>query len=259
VQLRRFRQLLALGGAEDDWVEPAVGESPPGTPFIAEAEDVWANDQRLTALVLGPARPAAEVLAALPVLRTRLDSVFRVYTRLRMYQSQANEALRDTLRATAGFALLLPKLYRLERLDSTYVFRNWTNVGGELRRTVAVTWRKGVDSTTSNQTLLSWRDAATRTYGHPQNIEREPLRRRRITRGDLVGFEVQGAWKANFDGLPAGGPFITRMVPCPAQDRTYLLDAWLYAPARQKYEYMIQLEILLNTFRCGSAPAPTPK
>jgi hypothetical protein len=258
LQLRRFRQVLALGVAEDSWVEPAVGDPPRPPPYIAEAEDVWANDQRLTAVVLSPARPAAEVLAALPALRARLDSAYRVYTRLRMYRSQANEALRDTLRATAGFALLLPRLYRMERRDSLIVFRNWTNVGGELRRTVAVTWRNGVDSSTSNQTLLAWRDTMTRWYGHAQSVEREPQRRRRISRGDLVGFEIQGAWKSDFDGVPAGGPFISRMIPCPDQGRTYLLDAWLYAPARQKYEYMIQLETLLNTFRCGSAPAPAP-
>jgi hypothetical protein len=31
----------------------------------------------------------------------------------------------------------------------------------------------------------------------------------------------------------------------------YLLDAWLYAPGKQKYEYMIQLQTILDTFRCG--------
>jgi hypothetical protein len=176
-----------------------------------------------------------------------------------MYRSQANEPLRDTLRATAGFALLLPKLYRMERRDSLYVFRAWTTVGGELRRTVAVTWRSGLDSTTHNETLLAWRDSVIGAYGHAQAVAQEPQRRRRIVRGELVGFEVQGAWRADFDGVPAGGPFMTRMIPCPAQGRTYLLDAWLYAPARQKYEYMIQLETLLNTFRCGGAMPPAAR
>jgi len=30
----------------------------------------------------------------------------------------------------------------------------------------------------------------------------------------------------------------------------YLIDAWLYAPGKEKYEYMIQLQTILNTFRC---------
>ena len=41
-------------------------------------------------------------------------------------------------------------------------------------------------------------------------------------------------------------------VSCPEQDRTYLLDAWLYIPGRSKYEYVLQLETILDTFVCGT-------
>ena len=37
------------------------------------------------------------------------------------------------------------------------------------------------------------------------------------------------------------------------QDRMYLLDAWLYAPGKEKYEYMIQLQTILGSFRCGAS------
>ena len=66
-------------------------------------------------------------------------------------------------------------------------------------------------------------------------------------------YQVQAVWQnppeANW---PAGGPFILWAVACPSQDRLYLLDAWLYAPGREKYEYMIQLQTILESFRCGS-------
>jgi len=52
---------------------------------------------------------------------------------------------------------------------------------------------------------------------------------------------------------PAAGPFVTRAVICPQQNRMYLLDAWLYAPGKDKYEYMIQLETILDSFQCGPA------
>ena len=41
-------------------------------------------------------------------------------------------------------------------------------------------------------------------------------------------------------------------VACPAQDRLYFLDSWLYAPGKDKWEYIIQLETILQTFRCGT-------
>ena len=46
---------------------------------------------------------------------------------------------------------------------------------------------------------------------------------------------------------------ITWSVPCPEQDRHYLVDAWLYAPGKDKYEYVLQLETILGTFRCRGA------
>jgi hypothetical protein len=43
------------------------------------------------------------------------------------------------------------------------------------------------------------------------------------------------------------------MITCEQQNRTYLLDTWLYAPGprRSKYEYMIQLQTILGTFECA--------
>ncbi len=37
---------------------------------------------------------------------------------------------------------------------------------------------------------------------------------------------------------------------CPT--RTYFIDAWLYAPNEPKYEYMLQLQEILGSFRCAS-------
>ena len=66
-------------------------------------------------------------------------------------------------------------------------------------------------------------------------------------------YELQASWRNPPErNWPAGGPLITRIVTCDNQDRTYLLDAWLYAPGKEKYEYMIQLETLLDSFRCTS-------
>jgi hypothetical protein len=44
---------------------------------------------------------------------------------------------------------------------------------------------------------------------------------------------------------------LTRLVQCP--EYVYLVDSWLYAPGRAKYEYMVQLQTLLDSFRCASA------
>ena len=74
---------------------------------------------------------------------------------------------------------------------------------------------------------------------------------RRLQQGDIVMEEVRTVW-ANppEDAFPAGGPLITRVIPCKHQDRHYLADAWLYAPGKDKYQYILQLEAILNSFSC---------
>jgi hypothetical protein len=77
---------------------------------------------------------------------------------------------------------------------------------------------------------------------------------RRVVTEPFMGREalrVQAQWQNPPErSWPAGGPFITYAITCPNQDRTYLVDAWLYAPGKEKYEYMIQLETILGTFEC---------
>ena len=48
----------------------------------------------------------------------------------------------------------------------------------------------------------------------------------------------------------AAGPFIARAVRC--GEHVIYFDAWLYSPnpRRSKYEYMMQLEEILNSFTC---------
>ena len=65
-------------------------------------------------------------------------------------------------------------------------------------------------------------------------------------------YQIQATWvNPPEQNWPAAGPFILRSVICPEQNRMYLVDAWLYAPGKEKYEYMIQLQTILDSFRCG--------
>ncbi len=74
-----------------------------------------------------------------------------------------------------------------------------------------------------------------------------------MQRGGVEFYELRGVWQNPPEAFPAAGPFITRAIGCPASGRTYFVDAWLYAPSREKYQYMIQLETILDTFRCAEA------
>lgn len=255
-QLRHWKQVLVIGQADDPWVAPVIegqdGKLPPA-PTLVEATGTWAQGQRVTALVLPPDGGKAEILETLPELYESLDTRYKQYARTRMFASGPDEALRTRLAREAGFSLLLPEVYKERARGSTYVFRNHYRPK-DLGRTVLVTWRPGVQQTLDADAVLDWRENIAREFYDPVQL----TGRDQIESGPLAGvgaraFEVRGIWSNSPEEWPAAGPFISRIVVCPEQDRTFLLDAWLYAPAMDKYEYIVQLETILDSFECSSS------
>ncbi|HEX6940376.1 MAG TPA: DUF4837 family protein [Longimicrobiales bacterium] len=253
VKLREWKQVLVIGRPGDPWVAPAVpGGAASTLPAIHEGEDVWARGQRVTALVLPEERREQAVVALLPRLYEIFDRRFRQGVRERMFVSGVDSVLRDSLRETAGFGLLLPKVYTHGMLGGAHRFLNANPNAGALDRSILVAWREGVDPVTAEM-LMAWRDSlGAGVYEWRQTVDREQTRVRPLEGAAEGSIEVRGMWLGTDSTFPMAGPFISRAVACPALDRTYLLDAFLYAPSRDKYEYVVQLETILNTFECGS-------
>lgn len=253
----QLKQVVPIGKATDFWVEPALEDhnTPADRPAIVEAGEVWARTQSVTAVVLPDnGDPVAALRSVLPQLGELLDQRFREYALSRMFASGQDSLLRDSLRQVHGFSLLLPDVYTHQDLEGTQVFRNHSSMGGTLMRAIAVTWRDGVAEPT-REMALAWRDSlASFAYDMTQRIQRDRIETEHLSQ-PARALEVQGSWEGTDPGWIAAGPFIDRIVPCPDQNRTYFMDAWLFAPGKSKYEYMIQLNTILDTFRCGGATA----
>ncbi len=116
-----------------------------------------------------------------------------------------------------------------------------------------MTWRTPIPADLDADSLVRWREQLSEeSYTYPQVVERETVRTRSFELRGLPVFEVRGAWANPPDSMwPAAGPFILWAVTCPGQDRLYLIDAWLYAPGKDKWEYIIQLETIMQSFQCG--------
>ena len=254
--MRRFRQLLLIGAADSPWMVEALalaGRESFSPPEIFQVEDLWARGQTATVLLLASegADGADELLEPLHEL---LDGQYRAWVRNRMFMSGLDSLLADSLWNEAGFSLLLPALYEQRTVDSVYIFLNDNPDPSELIRQITVTWRSPIPEDLSQEDLLAWRRVLSDTYfRYPQVVDLDLAETRRLQMGDIILEELRAVWANPPEDLfPAGGPMITWSLPCPAQDRHYLVDAWLYAPGIDKYQYMLQLETILNTFRCRS-------
>lgn len=254
--LRRFRQMFLVGTEEDFWVAEALATSrePVTEPGMTQVFDVWSRGQNVTVLLLSEPDAVDEIRGRLSDYHDLLDEQFHKYAQNRMYMSGADTALADTLMAQARFSLMVPLVYRWTQNDSVFIFRNDNPSPGELIREIAVTWTTPVPTDMQPEGILDWRaDVVENYYSQPQAVDLTNAAARPFMFRGVDAYEIQATWTNPPDmPYPAGGPFITRAVVCPDQNRMYLIDAWLYAPGKEKYEYMIQLETIMDSFRCGA-------
>ncbi|HUG01645.1 MAG TPA: hypothetical protein VML95_07260 [Longimicrobiales bacterium] len=261
-QFRKFRQLLVIGRPLDSWVEPALARAdgaPDTLPALVETDDVWALGQHVTAIVLDPDQPASGGLAVLDAVRQGVDERFRFFVLQKMYVSGVNEGLAERLLLEAGFALTLPRVYRAVPAEGVHVFKNDLPDPSQLARYVLIQQVEGTPPEPTVEALVDWRDSIDVHYPRLMVSVREDLHQGTLEDGV---FEVQGRWEtpppdpdSDEAYYPGGGAFISRLVRCPDDDRAYLLDSWLYAPGKDKLEYIMQLRTILSTFRCGDVAA----
>ena len=256
VNLRRFRQLLIVGKATDSWIRTALdaAESEPSPGEIVRVADVWARGQMVTVVVLPESGDTDVLLALLPELRDSYLESYRAWALRRMFASGLDTALVDTLFRTAGFSLRLPNVYRWNREGSAFIFRNDNPDPSQLIRQFTVTWTDEPTADLTSAEMVSWRDELAESLYDPGQISNtELLSTRRLLIASRESRRVQAVWtNAPEADWPAAGNFIVQSVRCPEQDRLYLIDAWLYAPGRDKYEYLLQLETVLDSFRCAA-------
>ena len=255
--MQRFQQILLIGTTDSPWMAEALALADRETfnpPEIFQVGDVWARGQTATVLLL-PTEGADGAAELMEPLHDLLDGQYRNWVRNRMYMSGADSLLADSLWNEVGFTMLLPNVYQYRPVDSVYIFRNDNPDPSELIRQITVTWRTPIPEELSQEELLAWRTELTdRYYVYPQVVDMDLAQTRRLQMGDHVIDEFRATWSnPPEDAFPAGGPLIVWSVPCPEQNRHYLVDAWLYAPGRDKYQYLLQIENILSSFRCRSA------
>jgi hypothetical protein len=242
--------LLVLGEPQDAWMEEALAKAgpAPGEPGPRRAPDVWAQGQVVNLLVLSEAPTDRELGRQLATVYAQLHADFRSMVRARLYAAGANTELADTLWEREGFGILVPDSYTLRRADSIFLFSPDSAAAVEQR--IAVTWTSPAPSLELDE-VLAWRARTAREhYGAPQQVGAR-VTAERLSRAGYVALEIRGQWTRPAEsGERQEGSLLTRVAVCEGQNRAYLLDSWLHTPEPATYEYVVQLETILDTFRC---------
>jgi hypothetical protein len=253
-RLRNVRQVLAIGEPADPWISAALEEVDgpvPTPPALVQARNVWAQNQLVTVLLLPPASSAGAAGPLISEAGTLLVSQLEAYARTRMYVSGVDSVLADSLRRAAGFSLMLPDLYRGREVGpGIHEFRNDNPDPATLIRAIEVASRPNGEVPLTADAAREWRGEVARLATDPPQVTEPALTgTRQLTVDGHPALQIQGVWSNPPGEWPAAGLFLSRLVQCP--QRTFLVDAWLYAPGVAKYEYLVQLQTILDSFRCG--------
>ena len=260
---RQNRQVLLIGEPDDPAVADALataGDAPetmPPAPALVELHDVWVEGQQVMVLLLPPTNPARAVYAQIDSLATMYERKYRETVVGQMFEAGPNTALSDSLMSSSGFEVQVPADYEWTTEGDVFLFRKTGPDSLQVVRHVTVTWRTPIPQGMQGEGLLAWRSQlAAEHYGTSQRVSLGTVQPSQTTHQGNVTFQLLGAW-SGAAGAPGGktehGPFILRAEICPTQDRMYLIDGWLYAPDQDLHAYLIEIESILNSFRCGSA------
>jgi hypothetical protein len=256
-----FRQVIVLGTLESPLVQAAAEEAgiTAEAPSTFTASDVWARGQLVTVVVAEAGQEAETWLRILPDLIDVIDARYREWVLERMFVSGVDSVVADSLGARFGFGIQIPRVYqfviREGPRDTVVILRNDNPDPSELIRSILITWRPRLMELTE-EVALDWRAAIDSVhYNVPQRIEPSGKEPRAFRISGREALEVTGTW-VDEGTFPAAGPYISWLVGCP--DKTVFIDAFLYAPRKPKYEYMIQLEQILSSFTCPAESAASP-
>lgn len=255
--LRVWQQVVVLGTRQDETVDRilrAADQPDAASPAIIQTTGIWARAQLVTLLLLPETAQVEAVVRMLPELYDVLEARYDEWLVERLYTTGVDDSLRQAL-SRDGFTLDLPRVYLSSRQDSIFHFTNPFRQGdSDLLRSILLTWVAG-GGDVSYDTLRAWRETIDESYYEPsQDILDNGIRFDTIQVGGRAGLQFRGIWQDRSE-FPAAGPFIARAIECPEQNRTYYMDAWLFAPGKDKHPYIRQLEILLDSFRCVSGDA----
>jgi hypothetical protein len=249
----RAPQLVLIGTFADPWIQEALdeAETPLRDPGLARVLGVWADRQVANVVVLPEAGDDDHLEEHLAGVYAQLHADFRAIVRMEMYASGANTELADSLWETEKFGVLIPNSYAWSRTDSTFLFWPEDEAEADVERRVSVTWMNPAPPSFEIDEVLAWRERTARAYyGAPQEVVGR-VTAERLAFAGYVALEVRGQWTRRTEsGETQEGSLLTRVAVCEGQNRAYLLDSWLHTAAAETYEYVVQLETILDTFRC---------
>ncbi|WP_456459845.1 DUF4837 family protein [Reichenbachiella sp.] len=161
--------------------------------------------------------------------------------------------IEKTLRETHGFDVQVPYGYDLAKNQRDFI---WIRLlDPEYEKNIFVHYRP-FNSREPFEDVLAFREEITSSYMRDvqkpdifMTLQKENMNIREVNFKGKYAKELRGLWKLS--DISGGGPFVSYVFVDESQKRLYYLEGYVYAPSKDKREFMQEMEVIINTFRSG--------
>lgn len=161
--------------------------------------------------------------------------------------------IEKTLRETHGFDVQVPYGYDLAKNQRDFI---WIRLlDPEYEKNIFVHYRP-FNSRDPFEDVLAFREEITSSYMRDvqkpdifMTLQNENMNIREVNFKGKYAKELRGLWKLS--DISGGGPFVSYVFVDESQKRLYYLEGYVYAPSKDKREFMQEIEVIINTFRSG--------
>lgn len=241
----KFHTLLLYGSLRDEFIRtllsPGAREATVRDTFtLFKITDLWARGQ--TVMVLAVSEPGY-IGQGLAKYRGLITAAFadRYYQNLKnRFDSQESDAGVKQALEPFGFKLDVPKGWLI---DSTHRRDKFIFLHTHAPDRSIFFYKQKRAGPLTDSAAVRLRNRLTGEYYNGDYLLPELTTSEPITFRDWTGIRLRGVWQN--DSLVAGGPFLTYFYN--ARDSLYVIDGLLFLPGERKTDYLLTLEVIMNS------------
>ncbi len=242
----KFHTIFLYGSLEDEFMNLLLSQDAKQATIsdtfnLFKLHDVWARNQLCVVLAASKSAYIAQSIEKFsPLIREILEENY--YLRIKEnYYSKGIDQKTKTALSTMGFAFDVGEAWLI---DSTYKEDNFIYLHAHFPdRSIFFYTEQHTGAMTASYALAK-RDTITSKYYNGDYILTDLTHAEPIQFKDMSGIRLRGVWQN--DSLVAGGPFISYFLK--RGDTLRVIDAILFYPGERKSDFLMTLEVILNSF-----------
>jgi len=259
---KRFRNILIIADIEDqsditkltmEYLGEDLAAKAFNNPdfFVGKKDNIWANDQYVVFL-FAPGKPRLE-----EILKTKGDFVKNLFLKndLNRYHKAVmsigeNKEIMKTIKDKHGFSIDIPGDYFVAKNNEEILWlrKETEEVSFNLLIHEAVSENDFQNSGIELRNYLGKKHVSSEIEGsYMVSDSTLPIETVMISINGISAYQSKGLWRLENDFM--GGPFVSYYFQSPDKKKTYLIDAFVYAPGTKKKPQQRRLEALVATMR----------